>query len=56
MKRAKTIIDYFNQKIKEIVKSKYIGMYIHGSFAEGTFNWERSDIDIIVLINNKLSV
>ncbi|MFU1787603.1 hypothetical protein ACM3BO_01010 [Mammaliicoccus sciuri] len=41
MKRAKTIIDYFNQKIKEIVKSKYIGMYIHGSFAEGTFNWEK---------------
>lgn len=56
MKRAKIIIDYFNQKIKEIVKSKYIGMYIHGSYAEGTFKWERSDIDIIVLINNKLSV
>lgn len=56
MKRARVIIIYLNLEIIEIIKSKYIGMYIHGSYAEGTFKWERSDIDIIVLINNKLSV
>ncbi|MGW8117070.1 hypothetical protein [Staphylococcus xylosus] len=39
-----------------MVKSKYIVMYIHGSYAEGIFKWETFDIDIIVLINNKISV
>ncbi|UTH15064.1 nucleotidyltransferase domain-containing protein [Macrococcus epidermidis] len=44
------------QGINDILLDELIGIYIHGSYAQGTFKWERSDIDMIVLISNSLSV
>ncbi|WP_414052614.1 nucleotidyltransferase domain-containing protein [Macrococcus animalis] len=42
--------------INNILPDELVGIYIHGSYAQGTFKWERSDIDMIVLINSSLSV
>lgn len=42
--------------INNILPDELIGIYIHGSYAQGTFKWERSDIDMIVLINSSLSI
>ncbi len=41
--------------ITNIIHEQLIGIYIHGSYAQGTFKWERSDIDMIVLIKDNLS-
>ncbi|MCU7558461.1 nucleotidyltransferase domain-containing protein [Macrococcus capreoli] len=56
---SKIIEDYIetvSQGINHILQTALIGIYIHGSYAQGTFKWERSDIDMIVLINSELSV
>ncbi|WP_414053779.1 nucleotidyltransferase domain-containing protein [Macrococcus equi] len=56
---SKIIEDYIEtvrQGINHILQTALIGIYIHGSYAQGTFKWERSDLDVIVLINNSLSV
>ncbi|MGV2927655.1 DUF4111 domain-containing protein [Macrococcus capreoli] len=56
---SKIIEDYIetvSQGINHILQIALIGIYIHGSYAQGTFKWERSDIDMIVLINSELSV
>ncbi|WP_158554242.1 aminoglycoside adenylyltransferase domain-containing protein [Macrococcoides goetzii] len=42
--------------INDILPDELLGIYIHGSYAQGTFKWERSYIDMIVLINKSLSV
>lgn len=51
-----TYIKTVRQGIKDILQDELVGIYIHGSYAQGTFKWERSDLDMIVLINNSLSV
>lgn len=56
---SEIIEDYIvtvRQGIYDILQDELIGIYIHGSYAQGTFKWERSDIDMIVLINNNLTV
>lgn len=49
--------------LEEIVKSYYgilkdnlVGIYLHGSLAFGCFNPERSDIDFLIVVRDKLSL
>lgn len=46
------------QKIKDdyqnILKNKLVGIYVHGSIAFGCFNWGKSDIDFLVVVNEAL--
>lgn len=51
----KTIIDLISKKYKEILNENLVGIYLHGSIALNCFNWEKSDIDFIVVVNEKLS-
>lgn len=51
----KTIIDLISKKYKEILNENLVGIYLHGSIALNCFNWEKSDIDFIIVINEKLS-
>lgn len=47
------------QKIKlayqSILKEKLVGIYVHGSVAFGCFNWDKSDIDFLIVVNQSLS-
>lgn len=47
------------QKIKssyqKILGNKLVGIYVHGSIAFDCFNWNKSDIDFLVVVNEKLS-
>lgn len=52
----KYILNLILQEYKAILKENLVGIYIHGSIALGCFNWDKSDIDYIVIVNEKLSL
>jgi streptomycin 3"-adenylyltransferase len=39
---------------KQILCENLVGIYVHGSIAFGCFNWDKSDIDFIVIINEPI--
>lgn len=43
------------EKLDTLLGRKKIGVYLHGSLALGDFNIEKSDIDLIVVVKNKLA-
>ena len=43
-----------NKWIKEILKDNYVGVYFHGSLRLGSFNPNKSDLDFIIVVKNKL--
>lgn len=49
------LIDRLVQKICGIFGKKLTGIYLHGSLAMGCFNPDKSDIDVIVVIESELS-
>jgi predicted nucleotidyltransferase len=55
MNFLKSYVREINNNVKDILKERYIGVYIHGSTAEGYFKWERSDVDVLVLMNGHLN-
>lgn len=54
MGRLEKYIDRMNTAVKCVLKDRYIGFYIHGSVAEGTFRWNRSDVDVLILMDGHL--
>lgn len=44
-----------NKWIKEILKDNYVGVYFHGSLRLGSFNPNKSDLDFIIVVKDKLS-
>ena len=49
------VIDAFVTAAKEIIGEKLTGIYLHGSLAMGCFNPEKSDIDLIIVIEENIS-
>ena len=49
------IIDAFIAAAKEIIGEQLTGIYLHGSLAMGCFNPEKSDIDLIIIIEDNIS-
>lgn len=45
-----------NNWIKEILKDNYVGVYFHGSLRLGSFNPNKSDLDFIIVVKNKVSL
>ena len=43
-----------NEWIKDILKDNYVGVYFHGSLRLGSFNPNRSDLDFIIVVKDKL--
>lgn len=55
----KNMEKYFNNLtdiIKVITKENFLGIYIHGSWAMGGFNPDRSDVDLLVVVRNPLDI
>ena len=50
-----SVIDDFVAAAKEIIGEKLTGVYLHGSLAMGCFNPEKSDIDLIIIIEESIS-
>lgn len=51
----KDLLDKFVKYSKEIFKENLCGIYLHGSSVMGCFNPQKSDIDLIVVVNDKIS-
>ena len=49
------ILEKIKISYQTILQDKLVGIYIHGSIAFGCFNWEKSDIDFLVVVNEKLN-
>lgn len=49
------ILIYIKKKYREILKNNFVGIYVHGSISMGCFNWDSSDIDYIVVVNEPIS-
>lgn len=50
------IFSDFTNNIKVILQDKVLGIYLTGSLSYGDFVIERSDIDLLVVVSNKLSI
>lgn len=50
-----TILQIISQKYSEILSSNLVGIYVHGSIAFNCFNWDKSDIDFLVVVNEEIS-
>lgn len=48
-------INSFVERSKDILQDNLVGLYLHGSLAMDCFNPQRSDIDLIIVVNEPLS-
>lgn len=51
----RNILDKIVEKCKEIFEINLTGIYLHGSMAMGCFNPDKSDIDLIIVIENDIT-
>ena len=51
----KNLIYGFAEKVRTILDNKLTGIYLHGSMAMGCFNSDKSDIDLIAVIEKDIS-
>lgn len=50
-----SVIDQFTVKCKEVFSSLLTGVYLHGSIAMDCFNPEKSDIDLLIIVENNIT-
>ena len=50
------ILSVICKKYKDILGGNLHGIYLHGSLAFGCFNWQKSDIDFLVVANENLTL
>ncbi len=56
MDKVFDILKIIEHKYTDILGGKLVGIYVHGSIAFNCFNFDKSDIDFLVVINDKLSL
>lgn len=49
------ILSMVSNEYQYIIGNNLCGIYVHGSIAFGCFNWDKSDIDFLVVVNEKLT-
>lgn len=49
------LLKRFTEMSKLILGNNLVGVYLHGSAAMGCFNWKKSDLDIILIIEGDIS-
>lgn len=55
MPQTEKLINEFTERSKEILQDNLTGVYLHGSSVMGCFNPDKSDIDLIVVVDRPLS-
>lgn len=44
----------FTQNTRRIIGDNLVGIYLHGSYVMGCFNPKKSDLDFIIVVNEKM--
>jgi len=39
---------------RELLGGNLVGVYLHGSYAMGCFNPEKSDLDLLIVVKNEI--
>ena len=47
---AEALMMEIKRRYADILQENLLGIYLHGSLAAGCFQWERSDIDFLVVV------
>ena len=50
-----SLINGFAERSKEILRDNLVGVYLHGSSVMGCFNPQKSDIDLIIVVDRPLT-
>ena len=50
-----SLINGFVEQSKDILRDNLVGVYLHGSLVMGCFNPQKSDIDLIIVIDKPIS-
>lgn len=50
-----SVTEAFVRKSREILGENLVGVYLHGSAVMGCFNEKKSDIDLLTVVNEKIS-
>lgn len=53
---AQNLMQRVKKRYIGILQDNLVGIYLHGSLAAGCFQWERSDIDFLVVAREKLTL
>lgn len=48
------VLNEFVEQTKEILGDNLVGIYLHGSYVMGCFNPQKSDLDLIIVVNEKM--
>jgi streptomycin 3"-adenylyltransferase len=55
-KNVRSQVDGFVASLKDTLEDNLVGVYLHGSLALGCFNPDRSDIDVLVITKQPMTV
>ena len=55
MHRYKTLLDRFTEESRNILGENMVGIYLHGSGAMGCFNPAKSDLDLLIVVENTMT-
>lgn len=55
MSKINFLLHQIKNEYVEILQTKLVGIYLHGSLAFDCFNWNTSDIDFIVVVKDRLT-
>ena len=50
------LLNRFTEMCRRILKENLVGVYLHGSAAMGCFHPEKSDLDILIIVKNSISI
>lgn len=48
------LLNEFTQNTRRIIGDNLVGIYLHGSYVMGCFNPKKSDLDFIIVVNEKM--
>ena len=48
------LLNEFTQNTRRIIGDNLVGLYLHGSYVMGCFNPKKSDLDFIIVVNEKM--
>lgn len=53
---ADILVHQLKHTFADLLAENLVGIYLHGSLAAGCFQWERSDIDFLVVVKHPLTI